>query len=290
MELKQLRYFVTLAEHLNFSRAAEALYISQPALSYQIAELEKELDTELFLRDKRKVYLTAAGAAILDQARHTLEAAEELRRLAKQPDTGQGRLLIGLEDTEDHFECTGITAALARFMNQYPRITMEFQQLPFSDCVARLEDGSLDLAFLILRHGEQLPAELRALPVRHDRQTLVIRRDETVQTCTDVVRKYDLLLVTDKPRGHSRALKSFEGLSPTYRYVDSVPASFIYAQAGLGAMVLPHHYFALHDYQDLMSVEIPGDAARLTHAAVWNRTAANSAIGLLCEMLTPMLA
>ena len=68
MELKQLRYFLQVAEYLNFSRAAEQLYISQPALSYQIAELERELGVELFVRDRRKVYLTPAGKALLGRA------------------------------------------------------------------------------------------------------------------------------------------------------------------------------------------------------------------------------
>lgn len=75
MELKQLEYFLKVAEQLNFSRAAESLYISQPALSYQIAELERELGAELFVRDRRKVSLTPEGEALMLPAQEMLEHA-----------------------------------------------------------------------------------------------------------------------------------------------------------------------------------------------------------------------
>ena len=65
MELKQLEYFLKVAEQLNFSRAAESLYISQPAMSYQIAELERALGAVLFVRARRKVSLTPGGGALM---------------------------------------------------------------------------------------------------------------------------------------------------------------------------------------------------------------------------------
>ena len=116
MELKQLHYFLKVAEFLNFSRAAEALYISQPALSYQIAELERELGTELFTRDRRKVYLTPAGMALVEPAKSILEQAGSLPDLVRQ-DSGHeaGLLRIGFDSTEDHFETIGVTEAIAHF-------------------------------------------------------------------------------------------------------------------------------------------------------------------------------
>lgn len=91
MELKQLHYFLKVAEFLNFSRAAEALYISQPALSYQIAELERELGTELFTRDRRKVYLTPAGMALVEPAKSILEQAGLPARTGPAGQRSRGR-------------------------------------------------------------------------------------------------------------------------------------------------------------------------------------------------------
>ena len=80
LDLRKLRYFVAVAEHLNFGRAAEQLHIAQPVLSRQIRALEQELNVTLFVRGNRGTELTAAGQALLEDARHLLSAADGVRR------------------------------------------------------------------------------------------------------------------------------------------------------------------------------------------------------------------
>src|SRR3954466_45507 len=84
VELRQLRYFVAVADELNFTRAAERLLIAGPSLSQQIKALEQDLGVRLFDRDRRSVTLTAAGATLLPHVRDQLERADDLQRLALQ--------------------------------------------------------------------------------------------------------------------------------------------------------------------------------------------------------------
>src|SRR6478672_3442615 len=76
VELRRLRYFIAVAEELNFHRAAELLHVAQPAVSQQVRKLEIELGVDLLRRNRQSVTLTAAGVTFLDEARRTLRQAE----------------------------------------------------------------------------------------------------------------------------------------------------------------------------------------------------------------------
>jgi len=99
-----MRYFIAVAEELNFTKAASRLYIVQPSLSKQIKDLEDEVGVLLFERDKRKVCLTVAGAEFLKYAYETLASAAKAVTIAKQVvNNAEQKIKIGMNSAAEHF-------------------------------------------------------------------------------------------------------------------------------------------------------------------------------------------
>lgn len=146
MEFRQLRYFVTVAEELHFRHAADRLQITQPALSKQIAGLERELAVKLLARTKRTVQLTPAGDVFLDQVRQLLAQTETAIQLAKRTDRGEvGTLAIGFTSTATH---TVLPQFLRDFRQSYPDVEIILQELATEAQVDALSQNKIDLAFL----------------------------------------------------------------------------------------------------------------------------------------------
>ncbi|MDH6111258.1 DNA-binding transcriptional LysR family regulator [Kitasatospora sp. MAP12-15] len=164
MELRQLRYFVTVAEELHFGRAAERLLIGQPAVSQQIRRLERELKVDLFDRTPRLVRLTTAGEAFLPAARAVLTAEDAAHAVAA--DLAAGRLGVLRLGT-----ITGLGERLDRILDAFeqhaPTLRVELIALPVKERLAHLADGRLDAAFVRGAAGPE-PAELRRIPLWQD--------------------------------------------------------------------------------------------------------------------------
>ncbi|GIH22608.1 LysR family transcriptional regulator [Acrocarpospora phusangensis] len=145
MELRQLRYFVAVAEELHFGRAAARLRIAGPSLSQQIKALERTLGVRLFDRDRRSVALTPSGRALLDPARALLAQAEELRRSA-----------AGLSAAEPvrlgyvHWLPPDLDARVSGVA----QVHVDEWVMPSHNQAARVADGSLDLAVCWVQAGD----------------------------------------------------------------------------------------------------------------------------------------
>ncbi|MEU8873771.1 LysR family transcriptional regulator [Streptomyces javensis] len=146
---RDLRYFTAVAEELHFTRAAERLFISQPALSKQIRMLERQLGAPLFVRDGRSVRLTPVGAALLPHAQQVLAAWDAARDAVEQAKAGQrAALVVGMSTSPGR---GGLLPGIrSRFTDAHPDALMKLRQVSWEDPTAGLADGSSDLAFVWL--------------------------------------------------------------------------------------------------------------------------------------------
>ena len=127
MELKQIRYFVALAESLHFGHAAATLRIAQPSLTYQIQRLEEELQTTLLRRTKRRVELTGAGRKFLEDARDLLARADSAALTARRTGVGDaGRIRVAIGYCMDYVD---VSKALSAFNQRHQSIRVELQSM-----------------------------------------------------------------------------------------------------------------------------------------------------------------
>lgn len=165
MEFRQITYFVAVAEELHFRHAAERLHIVQPALSQQIARLEAELGVALFARTKRNVSLTAAGEALLKDARVMLELREQAIETTRRVGHGQaGSLHAGFVGPAAY---SVLRRVIGAYRASHPDVGLTLDELPTGEQIDRLSAGTLDLGIV-------------RLPVNDDRLTIMPLVSESV--------------------------------------------------------------------------------------------------------------
>src|SRR5689334_15136231 len=151
MDLRQLEYFIAVAEEANFTRAADRVHITQSGVSAQIRQFERELGADLFDRSARMVRLTPAGAAALPHARKALAAAQAIRTACDDVNgLLRGRLRIAM--------VTGCTVtplfdALAAFHRRHPRIEIALSEDNSETMLEQVRAGSVDIALAAVAGG-----------------------------------------------------------------------------------------------------------------------------------------
>jgi len=175
MELRHLRYFVAVAEELHFGRAAERLRMAQPPLSQQIKALEEELGARLFERNRRKVELTPAGAALLEEARDILRRAADLGRLARATAGGEaGRLEIAFTGSVPFNDA--MPHILNAFRRAYPAVWVSLREMSTGSQIEAVAEGRLDIGFA-RPADSNLPPGVAARRLLRERLVLALPAD-----------------------------------------------------------------------------------------------------------------
>lgn len=258
MELRQLRQALVLGETLNFTRAAERLHMAQPPLSTSIRKLEEELGVQLFERLPTGLRITRAGEVVLRQARRVIFHVDEVRRAAKEGESGeQGTLRVG-------FTGSGIYVLMPRliraFRAAYPRVELQIEESTTSELLRRLDVQALDVALVACPVREPTPAIIT--PLVEGRMLLAVgldskfagRRELSLRELQD-----EPLIVhsrTQAPNMHAQTMEAFRqaGVQPQLvqeaaqvqtilRLVESgvgaaLVADFVAGYAGSGVQLL----------------------------------------------------
>jgi DNA-binding transcriptional LysR family regulator len=142
LDMRKLRYFVAVAEHLHFGRAAAHLHIAQPVLSRQIRMLEQELKLQLFQRDRRGTALTPAGKQLLSDAPNLLASADAVYRRAIRAGRGRKTFTVGF------MPGLVVTAAVRALAGRHPDLSIEVMRTSWDDQTQVLRDGRVDVGYV----------------------------------------------------------------------------------------------------------------------------------------------
>jgi DNA-binding transcriptional LysR family regulator len=274
MELRQLEYFVAVAEEANFTRAAERVRISQSGVSAQIRQLERELGATLIDRSTRTATLTAAGEAALEHARAALASAGAVQQAVGEV-TGliRGRLTVGMV-----IGCTitPLFEALAAFHRAYPRVEITLLEGNSDRLLDGVRSGAIDLA--LIGTADATPAGLNALTIVSERLVALVPPEhplakQATVTIADIA-DYPLVCM---PEGtgirtvFDRACASYR-IQPTVALQASAADAIAdLAARGLGVAILSES-MSSHYENHLKAIRITDIEAPALLALAWSTT------------------
>lgn len=245
MELRHLRYFVAVAEELNFTRAAQRLHTAQPSLSQQIRQLEDHVGVQLLERTKRSVQLTGAGRVLLHEARDILSRVDHAVRLAARAATGRsGEIAVGTFIGADVTILPRIRPLLAQ---RLPEVRLVLHSRYVLDPIAGLRAGTLDVAFL---RGPLREPDLASEDVRREKIVVVVPAHHRLARASRIsVRRLDdipciAMSRTAAPGLHDAVTEFYQQAKVTVQPIqraDNVLGHLTMVAAGLGFALLPEY-------------------------------------------------
>lgn len=271
MDLRSLRYFVTVAEELNITHAAEKLNISQPPLSNQMKNLEVELGTPLFIRGKRHLTLTEAGAILYRRARQMLELSEQTQEEIRSLEGVVGHLNIALVEGRAPYL---LARWIAGFRTEFPLVTFSLWNGSGDDVLDRLRRGLADLALVAVPYNTELMDGITVarepwvamLSVKHP----LAQKEGDFLPLKELVGQ-PLFIPSRRSRAESfRAWFREVGEEPIIagelsNYIDAVAL----AEQNVGICIYP---MTTYTQNELVVKKIITDSARqIEYALVWNR-------------------
>lgn len=296
MELRQLYYFVALADTLSFSRAAESLYVSQSALSKQIAGLEEELGVSLVSRGgKRSLALTPEGEILLNEAKEILMRSEKLvpmLRHSANHTASRKSVFIAVEPraADDPMIHQLLTNVVYEQRRSHPGLRALFWRDEYTQIKTALADGSQDLG-IFLHASPSIDDELESLILCEDEMVLVFRSpnpyEDTMDNILKVLQNRGVILLEKEPRGMAQILALLDaiGSSPQIRFSGNPTAMTLTMESGESAVILPKSIARRLNGDDLHILHFRHPAAKLYLIAAWYKGCQNELVHQIARQL-----
>jgi DNA-binding transcriptional LysR family regulator len=292
MDMKQLRYFVMVAEELSFSRAAEKLNMSQPPLSLHIKLLEEELGVQLLNRTRREVKLTDAGAVFLRESRLLLgqmRTAVGAAVRAAQSDAGVLRLGVA---TSALFNV--LPRFLAMIKAAYPGVEVSVADMQSHDQVSAVTHGQMDIGIVHVRPDR---SKLMRVPILREPLAVVLPLGHRLATgdfaLSELAEEPMVALARESGPAVFDAIVAscYEaGFSPSFKHTARNPLTiFQMVRLGFGVALVPRAY-ASSAYPGVCFRELAGTAGQVRMEAIWSDKHASDLTRRIATELLPRLA
>ena len=289
MDITQLKYFIALAQTLNFSEAARRCGISQPSMSHNIGELEKQLGAPLFVRSKKSVSITEAGRELLPSALEMVDIAEKAAFRIHQMELGKtGSVSISALTTSS----AALSKCLAEFSRRYPDILTDITFTSGRSEVLAMNEAKYDFHFAV---QEMVPAgeSFDCLVSHVDHLCVAFPADhplanEPLDFSRLAGERFIAVSESDGPALYNEIRRVCEARNFSPNVVcqyDRAEAILLSVGAGTGIAIVPEAVGSVFYAQNVKLVRIPGDDAIRTYVIAWRRNMGNPAAKLFLEVI-----
>jgi len=288
LEIRHFEYFLALAETLHYRKAAERLFISQSALSQQIARLETILGQPLFIRTNRKVNLSEAGILFKIEAQLiTTQLQQSMERWRLGIKGGEGILRIGFVGSAMQVYLPPI---IKKFSDECPRIKFYLHDLSNKDQLIALEKKQLDIGFM---RAKNLPHTMKSVSVFKENFSLVLPKNHpiTAENFVDMSQLAEasyILFPNERSQMYYQQIINLCGDHGFYPQISHQsihgPTIFKLVESGLGISIVPNSLRDEYNYQ-IRFIELKNIRQQTELFAVWNKVSDNAALPYFLEIL-----
>ena len=291
MNRMQIKCFLALAQTQNFTKAAEQLYISQPGLSHQIVSLERELNTQLFVRNQKSVHLTPAAKLLAKELPGIDRAYEELIQRVQAVGRGHsGSLTIGT--LESQWVGGGFADLCCAFVQKYPNIDLQLRSGAFSDVRRWLSSGEVDVGLTLCFDVAEV-SDLQWMAYDNDYARFAVSRrlplgQKEHIAIEDIMEETLLLISPDDSRVGATLSRDFikaSGMAPrNIRYAPNLSTIMLWIEAGLGVGIINQHSNIASNPMVRVIEEVELTEAGANSCLVWQKDCLNPAVDLFVQM------